>query len=81
MVFDPDGCTGRLRGCPFLGGWFSLLRGGFVWDAAMVSDAGAFLLSIGLQHHFQEKEMRFGTRRMLLRQIAISLKPKYNWIE
>ena len=61
LVFDPGGCSGRLRGCPFLRGWHVLLRGGFVWDAAMVSEAGAFLLSVGLQHHFQKNSKRLGT--------------------
>ena len=41
---------------------------GFVWDAAMVSEAGAFLLDEGLQHHSQE--------HMLLRQIATYPKPE-----
>ena len=40
--------------------------GGFVWDAAMVSGTEAVLLSVGLQHHFQEKDKRFGTRYVLL---------------
>ena len=32
LVFDPDGSTGRLHACPFLGGWRALLCGeGFVW--------------------------------------------------
>ena len=44
LVFDPGGCTDRLRACPFLGGRRALLRGRFVWDAAMVSEAEAFLL-------------------------------------
>ena len=32
--------------------------GGFVWDAAMVSEAGAFLLNV-LPYYFQEKDKRF----------------------
>ena len=32
LVFDPGGCTGRLRTCPFLGEWHALLCGEvFVW--------------------------------------------------
>ena len=32
MFFDPGGCTGRLRACPFLGAWRALLCGeGFDW--------------------------------------------------
>ena len=42
-----------------------LLRGGFVWDAAMVFEAGAFLLNVGLQHHFLEKDKQFGTPYVL----------------
>ena len=33
LVFDPGGCSGRLRGCPFLGGWRALLRGEVRLDA------------------------------------------------
>ena len=55
LVFDPGGCTGRLRACPFLGGRHALLCGRFVWDAAMVSEAGAVLLDGGIQHHFPRK--------------------------
>ena len=51
-MFDPGGSTGRPRTCPFLGGRRALLGGGFVWDVAMVSEAGAFLFSEGLQHKF-----------------------------
>ena len=32
LVFDPGGCTGRLRACPFLGGWRALVCGEvFAW--------------------------------------------------
>ena len=32
LMFDPDDSTGRLRTCPFLGGWCALLCGEvFVW--------------------------------------------------
>ena len=32
LVFDSDGCTGRLRDCLFMGGWRALLYGEvFVW--------------------------------------------------
>ena len=34
LVFEPDDCSGRLRGCPFLGGWRALLCGEiFVWTS------------------------------------------------
>ena len=59
-MFDPGGCSGRLRAYLFLGERHALLRWGFVWDAAMLSEAGAFLLSVGLQHHFQDKDRWFG---------------------
>ena len=65
LALDLDGCTGRLRACPFLGGRRALLRGRFVWDAAMVSETGAFLLDGGLQHHFQEKDTRSDTPYIL----------------
>ena len=54
-----------------------LLGGGFVWDAVMVSEAGAFLLSVELQHHFQEKDKRFVTP-YVLRLVATSPKPESN---
>ena len=61
LMLDLGGCTGRLRACPFLEGRSALLRGGFVWDAAMVSKAGTFLLDGRLQHHFQGKNKRYDT--------------------
>ena len=41
-----------------------LLRGGFISDAAIVSEVEAFLLSV-LQHHFQEKDKRFCTPHVI----------------
>ena len=32
-MFDPGGCSGRLRSCLFLGGWRALLRGEVRLDA------------------------------------------------
>ena len=32
-MFDPGGCTGRLRACSFLGGWRALLYGEIRLDA------------------------------------------------
>ena len=52
-MFDPGGCTDRLRGCPFLGGWHALRIGWTHSDAAMVAEAGAFLVQGGVEHHFQ----------------------------
>ena len=44
LVFDPGGCTGRLRSCPFLGGRHALRIGWARLDAAMVvREAGALL--------------------------------------
>ena len=54
-MLDPGRCSDHLRGCPFLGGRHALLRGGVVWDAALVSETGAFWLNGGLQHHFPRK--------------------------
>ena len=43
LVFDPGGCTGRLRSCPFLGRWHALRTGWAHLDVAMVvTEAGAF---------------------------------------
>ena len=54
-MFDPGGRTGCLRGCPFLGGWYALRSGLARLDAAMVAEAGVFLVHRGLKHHFQER--------------------------
>ena len=43
---DPSGYSSRLRDGPFLGGRRALLRGGVRLDAAMVPEAGAFLLGV-----------------------------------
>ena len=55
LVFDPDCWPGHLRGCPFLGGRHALLSGYVRLDAAMVTEAEAFLVHGGLEHHFQLK--------------------------
>ena len=39
-MFDPGGCAGRLRGCPFLGGRHAIRIGWARLDAAMVTEAG-----------------------------------------
>ena len=44
MVYNPGGCAGHLRGCPFLEGRYALGRGWVRLDAAMVSETGAFLV-------------------------------------
>ena len=54
-MFDPSGHTGRLRGCPFLGGWHALRIGWARLDAAIVAEAGAFLVNGGAEHHFQKR--------------------------
>ena len=64
-MFDPGCCSCCLRDCPLLRERRALLRGGFVWDAANVSVAGAFMLDGGLQHHFPK----------ILRLIAIFSNP------
>ena len=56
MVFDPGGCSSRLRGCSFLGGRCALLRGGFVWDDVMVLGARAcFAERRSIPHHPKDK--------------------------
>ena len=54
-MFDPGGCEGHLRGCPFLGGRHALCIRWARLDAAMVAEAGAFLVLGGAEHHFQER--------------------------
>ena len=41
-MFDPDGCSGHLRGSPFLGGRHALLSGWVPLDTTTVSEAEAF---------------------------------------
>ena len=55
LVFDPDGCTSRLRACPFMGVQGAFLRGWVVWDAAKLFEARALLLSVGLQTSFSRQ--------------------------
>ena len=55
VVADPGGCSGHLRGCPFMGGPHALLSGWVRLYAAMVSEAEELLAHGGLEHHFQEK--------------------------
>ena len=40
-MFDTGGYTGRLRGCPFLGGLHALRIGLARLDAAMIAKSGA----------------------------------------
>ena len=47
LVFNPGGSTVRLHACPFLGGCARCSVGKFYLDAAMVSEAGAFLVDGG----------------------------------
>ena len=47
LVFDPGGSTGRLRACPFLGWWRTLLCGRFWFERRTVLEAGAFLVDGG----------------------------------
>ena len=54
-MFDPGGCTGSLHGCQFLGGRHALFIGWARLDAAVVAEAGAFLVHGGAEHHFQER--------------------------
>ena len=55
-MFDSGGCTGRLRGCPFLGGRHALRITWARLNAAMVAEAGAFLVHRGVEHSFQERK-------------------------
>ena len=59
-MLDPGICSGHLRDCLFLGERGALVGWRFACEAAMVFEAVMFLLSVGLQHHFHEKDERFG---------------------
>ena len=50
-MFDPGGSTDRQRGCPFLAGRHALGIGWARLGAAMVAEAGAFLVRGGIGHH------------------------------
>ena len=64
-MFDPGRCSDRLHDRLFREGRRALVCGGFVWGAAMVSEAGAFLLGVRLQHHFQKKKaIRYAVARV-----------------
>ena len=62
LVFDPGGCSGRLRGCPFLGGRLALLRGGFVWNAEIVFVARACFVERGTVLQFEEQAIWHAVR-------------------
>ena len=50
-MFDPGDCTGRLRGCPFLGA--------FSFGRRMLPEAGAlFWLIDGLEYHFPRERCK-----------------------
>ena len=63
LVSKPGGCTGHLRGYPFLGGRHALRRGWVRLDAAMVSKAGAFLVDGGLGTSFSKRGTSNSLRR------------------
>ena len=50
LMFDPGGCAGRLRGCPFLGKRYAFPIGWACSDAARVAEAGAFLVHRRVDH-------------------------------
>ena len=79
-MFDAGGCSGRLRGCPFLGGRRALAAwGGFVWDAEMVFGARAcFVERRTILHHPRDK--RFGTPYVIAIDRYSSEARKENWI-
>ena len=52
-MFDPGGSTGRLRACPFLGGWRAMLCGDvFVWAPDGTQDWSVFLQKDDLEYYF-----------------------------
>ena len=70
-MFDAGGCTGRLRGCQFLGGRHALRIGWARLEAAMVAEAGACLVHRGAEYHCQVRI----SDSYVLRSIAVSLQP------
>ena len=66
LVFGPGGCTCRQRACPFLGGRRALIRGGFVWDAAMVSETEALFVGRRTSTSFSNRRTSDFVRRTLL---------------
>ena len=73
MVLDYGGCTtGRLRGCPFLGGQHTLRIGWARLDDAMVAEAVATLVHGGVEHHFEERT----NDSYVLRLIAVPARPR-----
>ena len=53
-MFNPDDCTGRLPAHFWESGAPCFVGGDFRLDAAMLYEAGAFLVHGGLEHNFQE---------------------------
>ena len=70
LFFYLGGCTGRLRGYPFLGGRYALRIEWAQLDDVMVAEAAASLVHEGVEHHFQERT----SDSYVLRLIAVSLK-------
>ena len=69
LLFDPGGCTGRLRSCQVLGEQHALRMGWARLDAVMVAaEARAFWYTEELKHHFQERP----SDSYVLRAIAVS---------
>ena len=77
-MFDPGGSTGRLRACPFLGGWRTLLCGEvFVWTLRWYPRLERFWYTEDLNVIFKSGQaIRYA---VLLRLIAVS--PESGWFE
>ena len=64
LVFDPGGCTSQSTCLPVAGRVARVaLWGGVRLDAAMVSEAGAFLVGSRLVHHFPKRRPSDSLRR------------------
>ena len=79
-MFDPGGHTSHLGDYSFLEGRRALLRRGVTLDAAMVSEAGAFVVVGGLKHvFFKRSTSDLVCRTLFLRQIVTFTKLESNW--
>ena len=76
LVFDPDSCSGRLRGCPFLGGRRTLLRGGVRLGHCDGIRGWNIFVGRGPSIIIFKKSTSNLIRRILLRHIATFPKPE-----
>ena len=62
-MFDPGGCSGCLRDCPFLGGRHAFCIGWASLDATMVAEVVSFLVHEGVNIIFKRGQaVRYAVR-------------------